>query len=74
MMMEFKTSSLAYWGRHLWARGSFVASSGNVPDEVIMKYIDQQSIESPPGYFKKVISHRTLRGARLRGPGIEPCP
>ena len=30
------------WGRHLWARGYFVASSGNVTDEVIQQYIRLQ--------------------------------
>ena len=52
MMMEFKTLSRAFWGRHIWARGYFVASSGNVTDEVIMKYIEQQSLEPPDGDFK----------------------
>ena len=32
-----------FWGRHLWARGYFVCSSGNVTDEVIAAYIEQQS-------------------------------
>jgi len=30
------------WGRHLWARGYFAASSGNVTDEVIAQYIEHQ--------------------------------
>jgi len=34
-----------FWGRHLWARGSFVASSGNVTDEVIAEYIRLQGAE-----------------------------
>jgi putative transposase len=29
-------------GRHLWARGYFAASSGNVTDEVIAEYIRLQ--------------------------------
>lgn len=52
MMMEFKTLSRTFWGRHIWARGYFVASSGNVTDEVIMKYIEQQELESPDSEFK----------------------
>ena len=32
-----------YWGRHFWARGYFCCSSGNVTDEVIKQYIEQQS-------------------------------
>jgi putative transposase len=52
MMMEFKTLSRTFWGRHIWARGYFVATSGNVTDEVIMKYIEQQEVESPDTEFK----------------------
>jgi putative transposase len=52
MLMEFKTLSRTFWGRHMWARGYFVASSGNVTDEVIMKYIEQQGFEPPDGDFR----------------------
>ena len=31
-----------YWGRHFWARGYFCCSSGNVTDDVIKQYIEQQ--------------------------------
>ena len=37
LMMEYKSLSRAFWGRHIWARGYFVASSGNVTDEIIMQ-------------------------------------
>lgn len=36
-----------FWGRHLWARGYFAASSGNVTDEVIKQYIESQGKEPP---------------------------
>ena len=52
MMMEYKSMSRQFWGRHIWARGYFVASSGNVTDEVIMKYIEEQGLEPPDGDFK----------------------
>jgi len=52
MMMEYKRLSRTFWGRHIWARGYFVASSGNVTDEVIMKYIEEQGKEPPDGDFK----------------------
>ena len=52
MMMEFKTLSRTFWGRPIWARGYFAATSGNVTDEVIMKYIEQQDIESPDTEFQ----------------------
>ena len=47
LMMEFKHIQKQYWGRHLWARGYFVASSGNVTDEVIMEYIRGQDGTEP---------------------------
>ena len=52
MMSEFKSLSRTFWGRHIWARGYFVASSGNVTDEVIMKYIEMQGKEPEDGNFK----------------------
>ena len=44
LQMEYKELNKQYWGRHLWARGYFVASSGNVTDEVIAEYIKNQDI------------------------------
>ena len=52
MLMEFKALSRKIWGRHMWARGYFAASSGHVTDEVIKKYIEQQGKEPPDGDFK----------------------
>lgn len=52
LIMEFKSLNRTFWGRHIWARGYFVASSGNVTDEVIMAYIEQQTPEPPDGDFK----------------------
>ena len=47
LMMEFRHIQQHYWGRHLWARGYFVASSGNVTDEAIMEYIRHQNGTEP---------------------------
>ena len=52
VMSEFKVISRQFWGRHFWARGYFVASSGNVTDEVIMEYIKNQDKEDNDGDFK----------------------
>ena len=52
LLMEYKSLNRAFWGRHMWARGYFVARSGNVTDEVIMKYIEEQGKEPPDGDFK----------------------
>ncbi|MBP6236597.1 MAG: IS200/IS605 family transposase [Saprospiraceae bacterium] len=45
LLGENKELSKQFWGRHLWARGYFVATSGNVTDEVIMEYIKNQDIK-----------------------------
>ena len=42
MLNEFPLLRRQYWGRHMWARGYFCCSSGNVTDEVIKQYIAQQ--------------------------------
>ena len=52
IMIENKMVSKAFWGRHMWARGYFVASSGNVTDEVIIRYIEEQGKEPPDCEFK----------------------
>ena len=43
LLDEHKGMKKAFWGQHLWARGYFAATTGNVTDEVIMKYIEEQS-------------------------------
>ena len=47
LMMEFRHLNKQFWGRHMWARGYFVATSGNVTDEVIQEYIRLQNQEPP---------------------------
>jgi hypothetical protein len=42
LQAEFGELRRQFWGRHLWARGYFAASSGNVTDEVIAEYIRLQ--------------------------------
>ncbi len=41
-----------YWGQHLWGRGYWVASSGNVTDEVWAEYIKNQKPPEPDDDFK----------------------
>ena len=42
MLNEFPELRRQYWGRHIWARGYFCCSSGNVTDDIIRQYIAQQ--------------------------------
>jgi putative transposase len=52
LMQEFSHLKKLCWGRHLWARGGFVASSGNVTDEVIMEYMRTQEMTKDDDDFK----------------------
>ena len=47
LMMEFRPIQKQFWGRHLWARGYFAATSGNVTDEVVQEYIRLQDSHEP---------------------------
>ena len=44
LLSENRQLAKKFWGCHLWARGYFAASSGNVTDEVIMQYIEMQDV------------------------------
>ena len=46
LLAEFPPMRKRFWGRHVWARGYFCGSSGNVTDEVIKAYMAQQSHDS----------------------------
>ena len=48
MMEEFGELSRQYWGRHMWARGYFAVSTGNVTDEIIKQYIDSHKDTPDP--------------------------
>ncbi|CAM4005161.1 IS200/IS605 family transposase [Paenibacillus lactis] len=39
---EFPELKKRYWGQHLWARGYFCATVGNVTEEMIRNYIANQ--------------------------------
>ena len=52
MLQEFPEIKRKFWGQRMWGRGYFVASSGNVTDEVIMEYIATQDKEQGMENFK----------------------
>ena len=57
LLGEFAHLRKQFWGRHLWARGYFCRSSGQVTDEVVKEYIENQGrgsdtefgVEGDPG-------------------------
>ncbi len=42
LLQENRGLNKAFWGRHLWSRGYFVASVGDVTEEIIARYIEDQ--------------------------------
>jgi putative transposase len=51
LLSEFGILRKRYWDQHLWARGYWVASSGNVTDEVWAEYIKNQTPPEPDDSF-----------------------
>jgi putative transposase len=47
LLSEFGLLRKRYWGKHLWARGYWVASSGNVTDDMWVDHIKNQTRPSP---------------------------
>jgi putative transposase len=54
LLSEFASLRKRYWGQHLWGRGYWVVSSGNVTDDMWQKYIEGQKPETPDDHFKVV--------------------
>lgn len=51
LLCEYARLRRLYWGQHLRTRGYWVATSGNVTDEVWKRYIDEQKPPSPDDDF-----------------------
>jgi len=45
LLTEFPHLKKQFWGKHLWARGYLAVSSGNITDEMIQQYIQEQEGE-----------------------------
>lgn len=43
LQMEFKELRQRYWGKHIWARGYFCATTGVVTDDQIKHYIEHHT-------------------------------
>ena len=52
LLSEYEVLRKRYWGQHLWARGYWVASSGNVTDEIWKKDIEDQKPDEPDDDFR----------------------
>ncbi len=45
LLQEFEELRKKYYGGHLWARGYYVATVGNITDEMIIEYVKNQDKE-----------------------------
>ena len=52
LLRDYRKMRKEFWGHHLWGRGYFVASTGNVSEEMIADYIDNQDVELQDDDFK----------------------
>lgn len=52
VLSRFENLRKLYWGRHFWARGYFVATTGNITDEAVAHYIATQDLEDKDENFK----------------------
>ena len=42
IMMEFEHLRKRYWGQHIWARGYFAVTVGNLNEKQVQEYIENQ--------------------------------
>ena len=52
LLQEFEHLRKRYWGQHLWARGYFAVTVGNVNTEEVQKYIEDQEAHHKKDEFK----------------------
>lgn len=52
LQQEFPELGKRYWGQHLWARGYFCATVGEVDEATIKEYIESQKWEDDQEGFK----------------------
>jgi putative transposase len=52
LQMEFGSLKRRYWGKHLWAIGYFIRTTGNVSDRQVKEYIEKQGKDDHFGDFK----------------------
>ena len=46
LLMEYSHLRKRYWGQHLWARGYFAVTVGNVNEVEVQKYLEEQEVST----------------------------
>lgn len=52
LLQEFDHLRKRYWGQHLWARGYFAVTVGNVNSEEVQRYIENQEAHHKQDDFR----------------------
>ncbi len=52
LLQEFEHLRKRYWGQHLWARGYFAVTAGNVNEHDVQEYIEKQEQHHKEDDFK----------------------
>jgi putative transposase len=47
LLQEYGELRRKYWGKHLWARGYFAVSTGNVTEDMVRTYIESHGTRAP---------------------------
>jgi len=56
ILMEFEHLKKRYWGQHIWARGYFAVTVGNLNEKQVQEYIENQGIHHQKDNFE-ILSH-----------------
>ena len=56
VMMEFGHLKKRYWGQHMWAKGYFAVTVGNLNEQQVQKYIEEQETHHKKDSFE-ISSH-----------------
>jgi putative transposase len=51
LLQEFEHLRKRYWGQHLWARGYFAVTVGNVNEQEVQQYIENQELHHKQDNF-----------------------
>ena len=52
IMMEFQHVKKRYWGQHIWARGYFAVTVGNLNERQVNEYIENQELHHTQNSFE----------------------
>ena len=52
LMQEFPNLGKRYWGQHIWARGYFAVTVGNLNQQQVQEYIESQGIHHRQDNFE----------------------